>query len=126
MDVDLEIGTEHTATLVVEARHTAERLGSGDLPVLGTPAVLAFAEATCVALVGSGISPADTTVGTHASIDHLKATGLGKTVAATATLRATDGRKLAFDVMVAEEGEVVATVRHERVVVDRDRFMARI
>ena len=126
MDVDLEIGTEHTATLVVEARHTAERLGSGDLPVLGTPAVLAFAEATCVALIGGGISAALTTVGTHASIDHLKATGLGKTVSATATLRDADGRKVAFEVVVEEEAEVVATVRHERVVVERDRFMARV
>jgi predicted thioesterase len=120
---------------------TAQALGSGDLPVLATPRLLAWLEAaTCAAasaagLVGGGAgAEADagaggdrTSVGTRVAIEHLLATPVGGRVDATAELVHTDGRLLRFEVVATDgAGRVIATGQVSRVVVDRDRFLARI
>jgi fluoroacetyl-CoA thioesterase len=113
---DLEVSTEHTAA----------HLGSGDVPVLGTPALLALAEGACVDAIADDLPEGETSVGTWAEIEHLKATPIGDTVCARATLIGHHGRRLEFNVNVEHRGETVAKVRHRRVLVDRDRFLAKV
>jgi fluoroacetyl-CoA thioesterase len=107
---------------------TAIALGSGDVPVLATPRVLALAEAATLAAVGDRLPPGSTSVGTRVELEHLAATPVGATVLAEAILSTVDGRGLEFDVTVKDAGSgmVVARARVHRAVVDRDRFLARV
>jgi len=114
---------------VVTEADTAVALGSGDVPVLATPRLLAWLEAaTCAAAAAAGaIGPGRTSVGTRVSVEHLLATGVGGRVDVRAELVHADGRLLRFEVAATDDaGRVVATGQVTRVVVDRERFLERI
>lgn len=109
-------------TLVVGDADTAIAYGSGDVPVLATPRVLALAEQAAVAAIGKAIKPEQTSVGIYADLHHVKATAVGAVIMARAELLAADGRKLSFEFTITEGDETVAYGTHQRVVVNRDRF----
>jgi fluoroacetyl-CoA thioesterase len=111
--------------LTVTDADTAQSLGSGDVPVLGTPRVLALAEAATVAATARQMPGGVTTVGTRAEVEHRAPTAVGRRVTAFATLAKVDGRKLLFEVVVRDGDDVVAEVRVERVMLDRQRFIAK-
>ncbi|MEV7397110.1 hotdog domain-containing protein [Aeromicrobium sp. NPDC092404] len=112
-------------THVVTEADTAQALGSGDLAVLATPRVLAWCEeATCAALE---LAADRTSVGTRVELEHLAASPVGATVTATANVVHTDGRLVRFQVAAHDaDGTLLATGEVRRVVVDRERFLARI
>ena len=113
---------EHT----VSAADTAVALGSGDVPVLGTPKVLALAEAATVAAVAAALDAGSTSVGTAVTLRHRAATAVGGRVVASAELTGVDGAALTFSVSVRDgEGRVVADGEVERAVVARERFLAK-
>ncbi|WP_442934520.1 thioesterase family protein [Micromonospora sp. CPCC 205546] len=111
--------------LTVTDADTAQAVGSGDVPVLGTPRVLALAEAATVAATATRMPAGSTTVGTRVELDHRAATPVGRTVVAQARLTEVEGRRLRFEVSVHDGDETVAEGRVERVLVDRQRFVAR-
>jgi fluoroacetyl-CoA thioesterase len=119
-------GLKLTRELEVADEHTASALGSGDVPVLGTPALLTLAERACVEAIADDLPDGETSVGTWAEIEHLKATAVGSTVCARATLLGHHGRRLEFNVTIEENGETVARVRHRRVLVERARFLEKL
>jgi fluoroacetyl-CoA thioesterase len=110
--------------LTVTDADTAQALGSGDVPVLGTPRVLALAEAATVAATARQMPGGLTTVGTRAEVEHRAPTPVGRLVTAVATLAKVDGRKLLFEVEVRDGDRVVAEVRVERMLLDRQRFIS--
>ena len=113
----------------VTAADTAVALGSGDVPVLATPRLLAWLEAaTCAAASGAGaVGAGRTSVGTRIAVEHLLATPVGGHLDVTAGLVHADGRLLRFAVAATDGGgRLVATGEITRVVVDRDRFLARV
>ncbi|SCG45106.1 thioesterase family protein [Micromonospora coxensis] len=111
--------------LTVTDADTAQAVGSGDVPVLGTPRVLALVEAATVAATAVRMPPGRTTVGSRIELEHLAATPVGRTVVAQARLGEVDGRRLVFEVAVTDGDETVARGRVERVLVDRQRFVER-
>jgi predicted thioesterase len=111
--------------LTVTDADTAQALGSGDVPVLGTPRVLALAEAATVAATARQLPSGLTTVGTRAEVEHRAPTPVGHRVTALATLSKVDGRKLTFEVVVRDGEDLVAEVRVERTILDRQRFIAK-
>jgi fluoroacetyl-CoA thioesterase len=119
-------GLKQTRSLTVSTHETAAELGSGDVPVLGTPALLALAEGACVAAIRDDMEPGLTSVGAWAEIEHEKPTPVGRAIEAEATLIGHHGRRLEFNVIVRQGGEIVARVRHRRVLVDRDRFLQKV
>ena len=119
----LRTGLAAETNLVVGAQDTAVALGSGDVPVLGTPRVLSLAEAATVAAIGASLPPGRTSVGTRVELRHLAPTAVGVTVIAAAVLVGVDGRKLPCDVTVRDGDTVLATAVIERVVIDRARFL---
>src|SRR5688500_4479498 len=119
----LRTGLAASVDLVVGEQDTAISLGSGDVPVLGTPRVVALVEAATVAAVAGAVPAGRTTVGTRVELRHQAPTPVGRRVSAAAVLVGVDGRKLTFDVTVRDEDTVVATAVVERVVVDRERFL---
>lgn len=122
MDDLIPAGSSGSAALVVSDADTALALGSGDVSVLGTPRVVALCEEAAVAAIVEFLPDGATSVGTNVTIDHLVATSVGATVAATVVVTRVDGRKVSFTLIVREGGEVVAEGTHTRVVVDKDRF----
>jgi fluoroacetyl-CoA thioesterase len=119
-------GLKHDRILTVSPDHTAASLGSGDVDVLATPALLALAEGACCDAVAEDLETGETSVGNWSEIEHLKAVPIGGTVCAHATLVGHHGRRLEFTVNVEHAGETVARVRHRRLLVDRERFLAGI
>jgi fluoroacetyl-CoA thioesterase len=122
-DWELRPGLTGTVTERVDEARTARWLGSGDVEVLGTPAVLALAEAAACAAVAGRLPEGRTSVGTRVELDHLAPTPPGATVMATATLTAVTGRTLDFELEVSDDTGVVARGRHRRAVVDRAAFL---
>jgi fluoroacetyl-CoA thioesterase len=117
------VGAITRVQLTVTDADTAQAVGSGDVPVLATPRLLALAEAATVGATASRLPTGATTVGTRIELDHRSATAIGRTVTAEARLAKVDGRRLFFEIVVREGDAVVADGRIERVVVDRQRFI---
>lgn len=125
--VTLETGLADTVVMVVGDADTAIAFGSGDVPVLATPRVVALCEEATCAAVTSALDAGQTTVGTRVELEHLAATAVGATVTATATVEAVDGRALRFAVTATDEtGRLLARGTVERVAVDRQRFLDRL
>ena len=104
---------------------TAVALGSGDLPVLATPRLLAWCEeASCATL---GLDDASTSVGTKVELEHIAAAVVGTDVTATATVVSRDDRIVQFKIVAHDQdGTVLASGELQRVVVDRERFLSRL
>lgn len=123
--------TEHeqeSISFIVGSDDTARAVGSGSLDVLGTPRLLAWCEAaTCAALAGE-LAEGETSVGTRVEIEHSRASPVGEIVRVQARVLFTDGRLRRFAVRAWHEsdGRVVATAEVTRVVVDANRFLARL
>ncbi|GAA2602496.1 thioesterase family protein [Winogradskya consettensis] len=116
-------GLSARVELTVTDADTAQSLGSGDVPVLATPRVLALAETATVVVTSRLIPGGLTTVGTRATVEHLLPTPIGRKVVAQAVLAKVDGRRLFFDVTVHDGATLVAEVRVERALLDRQRFI---
>ena len=113
------------ARRVVTSELTAESLGSGDVPVLGSPAVLALMEEAACAAVAGALDGGATSVGTWAELEHLAPSGVGATVSATAELTTVEGRMLEFRCEAREGSKMIARARHRRAIVDREKFLGR-
>ena len=113
------------AKLVVTEADTALALGSGDVGVLGSPRLIALCEEATVNAIAGALDPGLTTVGMRVQFDHLQPTPVGAEVVAEATLERTAGRKLTFTVSARDSGGLIAAGKITRVVIDRERFMAK-
>ncbi len=122
----LQPGLTASVELTVTDADTAQAIGSGDVPVLATPRVLALAEAATVAITAGRLPPGCTSVGTHIELDHKVPTPIGRRVVAQARLSTVDGRRLAFAIVVRDGNRIAAQGRVERSIVDRQRFLARL
>ncbi|MBI3959648.1 MAG: thioesterase family protein [Chloroflexi bacterium] len=121
----LSPGLSGEASTIVDDTNTAASLGSGLVPVYGTPALVALLELAAVHAVADALPPGFTSVGTHVDVRHLAATPIGVSVRAQATLTAVDGRRLTFAVEACDEMEKVGEGTHTRVVVETERFLRR-
>jgi fluoroacetyl-CoA thioesterase len=124
----LSAGLRASVRAAVTEADTAEAMGSGDVPVLATPRLLALAEAAASAAVAPQLAAGFTTVGTSASVEHRRASPLGAEVVVEAELTEVDGRRLVFGFIAraadTDEDVVVGAGTVERVVLDRARFIA--
>lgn len=125
LDIPFTPGLQAQVELTVTDADTAQAVGSGDVPVLGTPRVLALAEAATVAATARQMPSGLTSVGLRAEVTHLAPTPVGRTVLAEAKLTEVVERKLIFEVTVTDGDETAARARIERIVVDRQDFLDR-
>lgn len=117
-----------TLTFTVTDDDTAAALGSGSLPVLGTPRLLAWLEAATCACLASELPEGSTSVGTRVQVEHLAASGVGASVEVSASSAYVDGRLHRFTVSArdAATGKVLGAGEITRVVVDAERFLSRL
>lgn len=114
--------------LTVGEDDTAQALGSGDLPVLATPRLLAWCEAATVTALSPSLTHEQTSVGTRVALQHLAPSPVGEQLTVTAAVVHVDGRLYRFEVLASHVADE-RTVGHgeiTRVVVDRARFLARL
>ncbi len=115
-----------TQHMLVEPCHTAESMGSGTLPVLATPALIAFLENTAMKLVDN-LPEGETTVGTSMNLQHLKASAVGETIHCEARLTHQEGRRYTFSIKATNSrGETIGEGTHERFAVHAERFMGKL
>jgi predicted thioesterase len=119
---------EAAMSFTVGTDDTAAALGSGSLPVLATPRLLAWCEAVTCAAVEPSLGAGETSVGTRVELEHTRATPVGGSVEVTATIVHADGRLYRFSVLAreADSGRVVGSGEITRVVVDAARFLGRV
>ncbi|MBU0491977.1 MAG: thioesterase [Chloroflexi bacterium] len=122
----LRPGLTGEAELVVTEENTAMHLGSGQVLVLGTPALLRLMEIATVSAVDVHLPPDQVSVGIRVDITHLAPTPLGLTVKAWAEIVDLGERRVVLQVEAYDDVEKVAEGTIERVVVDRDRFEAHV
>ncbi len=122
----MNIGLSYTATTTVNKSNTALALGSGDMEVFATPAMVALMENAAMNAVAPHLEEGQTTVGTQITTSHIKASSLGATISATATLTAIDGRSLTFAITAREGDKIIGEGSHTRFIVDRERFLAKL
>lgn len=122
----LEIGLTHTSELTVTEAVTALSLGSGDMPVLATPAMMALMENAAMMAVADELPEGTTTVGGHIESSHLRPTKVGEKVRATAEVIQVDGKKIYFKVAAFAGDVLLGEGTHLRFVVDREKFFSKI
>ena len=122
----LKPGLSAEVSYVVSAPDTAEALGSGDVPVLGSPRVLGLVEEATLKAITGQLDPGETTVGVKIQLEHVAPTAVGSTVTAEATVEKITGRRVTFTVSARDERSLIAAGRVTRVVVDRERFLDKV
>ena len=111
--------------IVVAEADTAVRLGSGTVPVLGTPALVGLMESAAVRALADRLPPGRTSVGGRIDVRHLAATPVGMCARARAELLEVEGRRLVFHIEAWDAVERIGEATHERFVIDEARFVAR-
>ena len=124
--LDLPAGLTGTAELIVGEQHTAPRIGSGRIRVLATPVMINLIEAAALAAVEQSLPEHHQSLGTHLDVTHVAATPVGMKVRATAEVIKVEGRTIYFRVRCDDERELIGEGTHERVVVNVERFDARV
>jgi len=95
--------------------------------VFATGFLVGFLEWACIKAVNPHLDwPREQTVGTHIDVSHEAATPPGLEVTATVELVEVDGRRLVFSVAAHDGVELISRGRHERFIIDKERFDARI
>jgi fluoroacetyl-CoA thioesterase len=119
LDPGLAAAFRHT----VSEADTALAVGSGEVPVLATPRVLALAEQATVAAVAGALEAGATTVGVRVELDHLAPSPVGTELEVTSVLERVTGRRLQFAVRLHDGGRLVAKAMITRAVVDAVAFL---
>ncbi|MFI3247955.1 MAG: thioesterase family protein [Rikenellaceae bacterium] len=124
--MELTKGLSAQSTTVVTEANTAATLGSGDMAVFATPAMIALMENAAMKAVAEALPEGSTTVGTEMNATHIKASGLGAEIIATAVVAEVEGRKITLNVGARDGESLIGEGVHTRFIVDREKFMSKI
>ena len=122
----LQEGLQRVSELTVSADVTPVEMGSGDMAVLATPAMMALMENAAMLAVAPHLPQGCTTVGGHIASSHLRPSKIGDTVTATATVTGVDGKKIEFKVEARCGDTLLGEGTHLRFIVDKQKFMSRL
>lgn len=122
----VETGLKYTSQMIVSKQLTSQSMGSGDMAVLATPAMMALMENAAMLAVAPHLPEGCTTVGGHITASHLRPSKIGDSVEATATVTKVDGKKIEFKVEARSNGTLLGEGTHLRFIVDRKKFMDRL
>lgn len=122
----ISIGLKHTSEMTVTEDLTAISMGSGDMSVLATPAMAALMENAAMLAVAGELQEGCTTVGGHFESSHLKPSGIGEKVSATAEVTGVEGKKIEFKLTAYSGDTLLGEGTHLRFIVDKERFMSKL
>jgi predicted thioesterase len=119
-------GLSAESRIIVTEELTAATMGSGDMAVFATPAMIALMENAAMKAVAPALEEGQTTVGTAISTSHLRPSALGAEICAKAELIEVDGRALHFSITAYDGDRLIGEGRHSRFIVDKERFLAKL
>lgn len=122
----LTVGLIGNASIKVGDAQTAPEIGSGKVAVLATPVMINMMEGAALDAIERLLPPGHQSLGTHLNVGHYAATPVGMTLRATAEVTKVDGRTVEFRVEAFDDKERVGDGTHTRVVVNVERFDARV
>lgn len=122
----LRAGLAGEVGITVGEEHTAPHVGSGQVRVLATPVLTNLLEAAALQAAERHVPAGHQTVGTRLELRHFAATPVGMKVTAHAEITHVSGRVLTFRIWAEDEVESVGEGTHERVIINLDRFDARM
>lgn len=120
-------GDTFSQTVIIQSHQTAKALGSGELEVFSTPAMIAFMENTAMKLLAESLDEGYSSVGTEINAKHLRASAIGERILITATAKSIQEKSVHFEITaVNDKGNLIGTATHIRVIVNVQRFMSKI
>ena len=122
----MEIGIKGQVETVVNENNTAKFVGSGSLDVFATPNMIGLMEQAAQASVAPFLEEGQGTVGTKIAVSHDAATPLGMKVRAESELIEIDRRRLVFEVKAYDECGLIGQGRHERFIIQNEKFLAKV
>ena len=122
----MKIGLKGRAETVVCCDNVAAKIGSGDQEVFATPWMIGLMEEAAQSSLLPYLEEGQSSVGTHLDVSHDSATPLGMKVWAESELIAIEGRKLSFEVAAYDECGLIGKGRHERFIINKDKFMSKV
>jgi fluoroacetyl-CoA thioesterase len=122
----LTLGLVHVETRLVTDEDSAARVSPLVPEVFASARMIGFAEAVCAQAMAEHLGPEETSVGTGFQFTHDAATPIGMKVTMRVKLVELAGRKCVFEVEGFDEVERICTGRHERFVINRPKFLARL
>jgi predicted thioesterase len=126
MGVKVDIGRSYRSQTRVEEWMTAEKAGNKGVDVLSTPMLIQLIEEAAVHCLGPILGPDDVSLGSHIDIEHVAPTPVGFIVRTEVEVIAVDGRRVHFAVAAFDEREKIAEGTHERYLLERSKFLARV
>ena len=121
----LQTGIKGYSECTACAENSAEAMGSGELKVFATPAMIALIEKAAWQSVAPELEEGQGSVGTKLDISHIAATPLGMKLRCETELTEIDGRRLVFKAEVFDEAGKVGEGTHERFIVFNEKFQAK-
>lgn len=119
---DMEIISELYRT--VECENLAVCVGSGDLPVLATPAMIAWMEEASCQIAAT--EPGWTTVGISMDVSHDAPSALKASIRVQSVLKEQKGKIYTFEVSAYDGEKCIGKGVHKRCAVNREKFMAKL
>ena len=123
MEFSLKEGTSIIKESKVTENETAIKMGSGDLEVYATPAMIALMENVAKSSVIDALPKGYTTVGIDMNVKHIKSSPVGANIKCKSTLIKVDGKKLFFDVEASDDKGTIGKGSHIRFIVNSNDFM---
>lgn len=121
----LEAGITNEIEVTVTEDITAKALGSGDLDIFATPAMIALMEQTACDSVADKLEEGTCTVGTSVNVLHVSPSPVGMMVRCESKLVKVDGKTLKFSLKVFDELGLIGAGEHERFIVNMEKFQAK-
>ena len=121
----LQTGIKGYSECIACAENSAEAMGSGELKVFATPAMIALIEKAAWQSVAPELEEGQGSVGIKLDISHIAATPLGMKLRCETELTEIDGRRLVFKAEVFDESGKVGEGTHERFIVFNEKFQAK-
>jgi fluoroacetyl-CoA thioesterase len=123
---NINAGLFSEESFLVEERHSASSVGSGGLPVLSTPSLVAFMEQTSFQLLQHSLPEGFSSVGARVELRHLAPTPVGEVVRLHCEVTEVDGRQVMLRFEAWDAWEKIGDGTHLRVIIDPGRFLQRL
>lgn len=126
MEINISPNICYEETEIVNINNVAITVGSGNVEVFATPAMIALMEKTANNSVNPHLPSDCISVGVEINTKHIKATGIGKTVTCKSELVKVDGKKLFFNIVAYDPEGIIGEATHTRVIVNKEKFLSNL
>lgn len=124
---EIKIGSKFSVEKRVDETLTAAAVGSGALPVFGTPFMLGMMENAALQCLQQFLEEGQGSVGTHLNVSHDAPTPIGMKVTAEAEITAVsaNGKMVDFQVSAFDEAGPIGIGTHTRAIISNERFLSK-